>query len=394
MFEAVGTTRSKVTTTLSSKVLGNVVSVLAREGDRVRTGQLLAKIDSRDAQAEIARAKAGMLEAEAAAEEVERAFLATESGLEAAKANADLAKSTYQRFQELLKRKSVSQQEFDEVQANYTAATAEVKRAEETLRSFEAKKAQVKARQQQAEAALASAELLLSYSNITSPLHGLITEKSVEVGQLAAPGVPLFTVEDGRSYRLEATVEASRIRNISIGQTLAVKIDSLSEELEGKVTEIVPAADPASRSFTVKADLPAQPQLRSGLFGRLMFPAEVRESLLVPASAVVLRGQLEGLYVVDEEQRARFRLIRTGKQTGERIEVLSGVSEGETIVATPGDQLRDGIRLEIIETVARSRFLRKTPVGFSPRPVLDRTHLIARDVPESDKVPARMEAKA
>ena len=116
-------------------------------------------------------------------------------------------------------------------------------------------------------------------------------------------------------------------------------IDSLGgQAISGKVVQIVPAADPASRSFTVKIELPANPQIRSGLFGRAQFPRGERESILVPQTALLHRGQLDAVYVVDKDEIASLRYITLGKPTGNDVEVLSGLDSGERVVA---DSLAD-----------------------------------------------------
>jgi multidrug efflux pump subunit AcrA (membrane-fusion protein) len=342
LHESIGTVRSEISSMLSSRIMGYVIAVDVEEGDRVRRGQLLARIDSRETRAQLERAEAGVNEVESGREEIERAIRAAESGLDAARANAKLAESTYTRFKELLDRKSVSQQEFDEADAKYLAATAEVRRVEEILQSVRAKKAQVDARISQAKANLDSARLFHSYTDIKSPLNGVVTAKKVEIGQLASPGTPLFTVEDGSNYRLDATVEESRIRFLRTSQEVTIRVDALDEDLPGRVSEVVPVADPASRSFTVKIDLPSHPQLRSGLFGRAFFPGITRESLTIPISSVVSRGQLSGVFVVDSEKRARFQLIKTGEESGDRVEVLSGLEVGDQVVTSPVQQVREG----------------------------------------------------
>jgi multidrug efflux pump subunit AcrA (membrane-fusion protein) len=116
--------------------------------------------------------------------------------------------------------------------------------------------------------------------------------------------------------------------------------------LPGKVVEIVPAADAASRSFLVKIELPAQAHLRSGLFGRAYFPRGEREALAVPRSALVSRGQLQGVYVLDNARIATLRYITLGKPNGEQIEVLSGLQPGERLVASPGALELDGKKVE------------------------------------------------
>ncbi len=349
-YQVVGTVHAKVGSTLSSKVVGNVIAVHVREGDRVRSGELLVEIDSREADARVHQAEAGMVEAESALVEVESAILAARAGVDAAEADARLAKSTYQRFQELLKRKSVSLQEFEEVEARHKGAQAQVLRAKEMLASTTAKRAQVMARISQAEANLENAKLYQDYASVLSPINGIVTRKAVDVGQLATPGVSLITVEDSSNYRLEAAVDESQMQYVQLGRPASVRIDALGREFEGKVGEIVPAADSSSRSFTVKIDLPAEPGLRSGLYGRAAFSTYERQVLTVPASALIEKGQLVGVFVVDSERRARFRLVKTGGQLGDRVEVLSGLKAGDEVVIDPGYEVREGVKLEFSQT--------------------------------------------
>lgn len=345
-YEAVGTVQSVASSTLSAKVLGHIKSIKVVEGDRVRAGQTLVVIDSRDADVQLSQAEAGQAEAQAALREVEQAIRAGESAKRAAEANAELASSTYKRFEELLNRKSISQQEFDEAKARFTAAEAEVNRANEMLEGARAKQSQVESRIVQAEAGIEGARLMQSYTTITAPFSGVVTAKMAEVGQLAAPGVPLLTVENSGSYRLDAVVEESRIGAITVGGTVGVRIEALSAALEGKVSEIVPAADPHSRTFTVKVTLPQAEGVRSGMYGKALFPVGEEKLLSIPQSAVVNRGQLTGVFIVDSESKARLRLVKLGKVRGERIEVLSGLSEGNSIVVSP-DKVEDGSPLQV-----------------------------------------------
>jgi multidrug resistance efflux pump len=256
-YEAVGTVRSKTTSILSSNIVGNVTAVHVREGDRVRPGQLLVEIDNRDTTAQLRKAQAGTSEAENALQEVESAIRAAESAKAAAEANKALATSTYNRFQALLERRSVSQQEFDEVQAKYKAAVAEAERVSQMHQSLLSKKNQASARIEQAKADVTSAQVTVGYARVTAPVAGIVVAKQTDVGMLAAPGVPLLTIEDSSHYRLEAAVDESQLGKIHSGDQTKVRIDAIGDnELDGKVVEIVPAADPGSRSYTVKIDLP------------------------------------------------------------------------------------------------------------------------------------------
>ncbi|MFB3905822.1 MAG: efflux RND transporter periplasmic adaptor subunit [Acidobacteriota bacterium] len=349
-YEAVGTVRSRLNSVLSSRVMGQVLAVQARAGDRVKAGQVLAQIDNRDAQAGLSKAKAGLSEAQNALQEVDESLRAAEAAKAAADAAAALATSTYKRFQALLERKSVSPQEFEEVEFRYRAALAEARRADQTLLASQARRRQVLDRIEQAKADVKNAEAFLSYASVTAPYAGLITARHLDAGAMSAPGMPLFTLEDDNNYQLEASVEESQIGRIHIGDRAPVVVDALGrQELAGIVSEIVPSGDPSSRSFLVKIRLPRTPGLRSGMFGRARFAGSSQEVLAVPESALVRRGQLTGVIVLDEAGRARFRLVKPGKRYGDRVEILSGLEPGERVVLEGLDRIPDGSRVSVMQ---------------------------------------------
>jgi multidrug efflux pump subunit AcrA (membrane-fusion protein) len=345
-YEAVGTVRAKTSTVLSAKIVGTIMALRAREGDHVRAGQTLIEIDNRDARTQVSRAQAGVREAHTGTDEVDKNMRAAESAKAAAEANKALAESTLKRYQVLRERKSVSPQEFDEVETKYKVAVVEVERAERMLQSLTARKNMVLARIASAKADVDVAQVQVGYARITSPINGVVVTKHPEVGSLAAPGTPLLTIEDN-SYRLEAAVEESQLRNIRLGAQAIVTIDALGqEEMSGRVVEIVPAADPASRSYTVKIDVPSKSLLRSGLFGKARFVSGARDVLMIPNKAIVQRGQLSYVYVVDASGIARLRLLTPGKQSGDRVEVLSGLSNGERIVFDGTSLNREGVKVQ------------------------------------------------
>jgi multidrug efflux system membrane fusion protein len=347
-YEATGTVRSKTTSIVSSRIMGRIITIQVREGDRVRAGQTLVEIDSRDATAQLQKAQAGMREAEGALDEIERNLQAAGSGKAAAEASLALAASTYNRYKALMERRSVSPQEFDEVQAKYKVADAEAERTTRMLSALVARKNQVLAKIDQAKADVVNAQVYASYGRVASPMNGIVTAKQAEVGAMAAPGAPLLTLEDDTHYRLEASVEESQIRNIRLSEQVQVRVDALGdEELSGTVIEIVPTADPGSRSHTVKLDLPAR-ALRSGSFGRARFPSEQKQAITIPRRAITERGQLVSVFVVDDSGMARQRLIKTGKAYGDRVEVLTGLSDGERIVVDGVEAVSDGSRVEPI----------------------------------------------
>ncbi|MGH9836447.1 MAG: efflux RND transporter periplasmic adaptor subunit [Blastocatellia bacterium] len=346
-YEATGTVRSKTTTVLSSKIMGTVTSLRAREGDRVSAGQVLIEIDSRDANAQLQKADAGLRQAQEGLAEAEQAINAAQSAQSAAEANKRLADSTYARYQTLFERKSISPQEFDEVKAKKEMAEAEARRAADTLKMLAAKRQQALAQIDQAKAEVANAQVQVSYARLASPISGVVVAKQTEVGSTATPGTPLLTIEDGSRYRLEVAVEESQLGKIRMGQRARLRIDALgADDLEGAVSEITPAADPMSRSYTVKVDLPARQSLRSGLYGAARFASGQKQAILIPQKAVTQRGQLAGVFVVDDAGIARLRLIKTGKSYGESVEALSGLSDGERIVVDGAANVNDGVKVQ------------------------------------------------
>ena len=345
-YEAVGTVRSKTTTVLSSKTMGNILAVPIREGDRVRTGQLLIEIDDRDTKAQLQKAQAGLREVQAAQEEIEQTIRAAESARDAAEAGRSLALATFTRYKSLLDEKSVSRQEFDEVQAKLKVAEAEVDRANRMLQALLAKKNQVHSKQEQVRADITSAQVYVGYGRILSPMDGIVISKQAEIGLLATPGVPLLTIEDNSYYRLEVSAEDSMLRKIRLGTPVQVSIDALGpQEVSSRVSEIVPASDPGSRSSTVKIDL-SQPGLRSGLYGKARFSVGQKQAIQVPQKAILQRGQLVGVFIVDPSDVVRLRLIQAGKTYGDRTEVLSGINDGDRIIVEGLEKVKEGDRVQ------------------------------------------------
>ncbi len=163
---------------------------------------------------------------------------------------------------------------------------------------------------------------------------------------MAAPGAPLLTIEREGAYRLEASVDESRLPFVKAGQTVDVALESLDRRLTARVSEIVPAVDAASRAYIVKIDLPAVPNLRSGEFGRAWFPMGARNVVTIPLAALVERGQLQSVFVI-EDGCARTRLVTTGERGPNGVEVLSGLSGGEKLVSPVPPGLADGARVEV-----------------------------------------------
>ena len=227
-YEALGTVRARAAATLSSKVMGYVREVHVQAGDRVRAGQVLVALDSRDLDAQNLQAQAGVSEAKSALAEIDNAIAAANAQLE-------LANATFRRMKDLYEKKSISEQEFDE-------ATAKLKLAQANHEMARAKKLQLSEKIRQAEQAYASTGIVQSYAQITAPFDGTITQKAVEPGMLAAPGAALLVIEQADAYRLEANIEESRLPFVRVGQNVTVEIDALGKNLTARISEIVPAS--------------------------------------------------------------------------------------------------------------------------------------------------------
>jgi multidrug efflux pump subunit AcrA (membrane-fusion protein) len=330
LYQAVGSIRSASTAILAAQVAGTVIEIRVQPGDHVKRGQLLAALDDRSAQAQVQGAEAGVNEAVQGEAEVDQA-------LKAATADRQFAEATFNRYKALLAKNSLSRQEFDGAEARYQSALA-------NERAVEAKKQQILARQQQARSQQDSARTYLSFSRIVSPVDGIVTTKSVDVGTVVMPGAPVLIVEDTARYRLEASLPEEYLPNAKIGASVSVSTGQ--GQFEGRVAEVVPAADVASHTFLVKIDLPSGCHCRSGEYGQASFPIGEAKGLAVPSAAVVDHGELQGIFVVGAGGNVEYRLVKTGKTFGNRVEILSGLAAGEKIAISQIDRLRDGARLE------------------------------------------------
>ena len=331
-YEAAGTVRARTTATISSKVMGYVQAVNVQVGEHVREGQPLIALDTRDLDVSLRRAEAARAEVAAAIPEVENAAAA-------AKASLDLAQATFKRMEELAAKKSISNQEFDE-------ASARLKAAQANYEMMRARRTQLNSRMAGAEQETHAAAILRDYARLAAPFSGVVITRTAEPGNLATPGAPLLTIEQEGLYRLEASVDESKLASVRTGQTVDATLEVSDRRLAARVSEIVPSVDPASRTYIVKLDLPAALPLRTGMFGRAIFPLGTQRVVAVPAAALLERGQLQSVLVV-EDGVAHTRLVTIGRRTTDSVEVLSGLNEGESVVAPAPPALQDGARVEV-----------------------------------------------
>jgi RND family efflux transporter MFP subunit len=334
MAEALGTVRARTTAAVSPQVMGRLTGVAVSEGSVVAAGALLATIDDTTVRAQLSSAEGAVAEAEAAREEVDRAISQAEAG-------EVLAEKTFERYRRLLEGRVVTPQEFDEVEMRRTVAVKELERAQQ-------KRAQVTAKISQARGQADAAKAMLAWTRVTAPFAGVIVEKRADAGSMAVPGVPLFVLEDPRRHRIEAAVSEAYLPFLKKGTPIQGILDAdPGKPFSAVVTEIVPAIDPVSRTFTVKADLPAG-RARSGQSGKVRFAAGKGTVLAVPKRAITRAGGSDGVFTVGARDNvARLSMITLGAEFDDRVEVLSGIEDGVRVALSPIDKLADGARVEI-----------------------------------------------
>ncbi|MCC7229426.1 MAG: efflux RND transporter periplasmic adaptor subunit [Fimbriimonadaceae bacterium] len=432
-YQATGTIRPLLNATLSSKVMARVLSIEPREGDRVRAGQIIVRLDSREldssvnmAKANLTSANVGVGSARTAASMESKTSLAriaqaeaqvtqAKGALSAARARLDLAKAgprTQERSQAKLaviqaasnmklaatelertrklvdqgalahRQLDIAQNQFDQAKAQYETAVeaeaiaiegtrsedlraaqesvvqaeASVRQAEAGVRSAKAASMLIKVRQEeirsaqaqvsQSAAALQSARITADYATVVAPFDGVVVRRFVDPGSMATPGLPLVTIEGG-GLRLEAVVPETVLSTVKLGQSVPVAIDALGAQVvSGRVVEIVPQGDASTHSFLVRLALMGNVRMKSGMFGRADIVVGRQPTILIPASATWEVEGLHYVYVVNSEGIARLRIVALGKRSGDRIEALSGLTDGEKVVVGNLDSVRDGVRIE------------------------------------------------
>lgn len=316
-YEAVGTVRPLTETSIAAQIAGQVVQVNVRPGNKVKKNDVLLTIDDRQFKSRLDQARQGLKTAVAGKEQARQSINAAEAAFKQAESN-------YNRVRKLFNAQAATSQQLEQAESAYLQAKAQVSKAKEALAGAEAGI-------RQAQEIVNEAEIALGYSKIVAPESGEVLKRLVEPGDFAAPGRPLIVLQTEGALRLEAYVREGLIDKVKVGDILSVTIGVHEKEHEARVEEIVPYADPETRTFLVKANLPKIEGLYPGMYGKLMIPVKEIEVVVIPETAIRKVGQLE-LVDVKEKDGWKTLFIKTGQRIGNhQIEVLSGLNGDETI---------------------------------------------------------------
>ncbi len=284
---AVGTLNSRNTSVLSSKIMGKVIALHAKEGDHVAAGTLLVKIESGEISAQLFQAQAAY----------------------------NNTKLQYDRVKRLFDEKAATQMEMDQATLGLDSANA----------------------------GLNGAKAMESYTIIEAPISGQIVEKHINLGEMALPGQPIIKIEDNRNLRLEVTVREQDLSFIQAGKPVVVQIDALpGRNIKATVAQVVPASDVRTHSFIVKIDIPSDKSLITGMYGKALFSTGKREAIVVPKAAIVELSGISGVYIVSSEGSAVFQMVRLGEATGESIEAVTGLKAGDRVIVSRHEMRLDG----------------------------------------------------
>ena len=277
--DVVGTVASEESVHLSARVSAYVSGISASAGQLVKKGQVLIELDSREMREKLASANIQLKQ----------------------------SRTEYNRTLSLYKQKAATEQSLTAAESIYNAAQSRV----------------------------AEINVMLTYTQIKAPINGIITDRRVERGDLANPGHTLLSVYDPLNMRLEVPVPVRLIEKLSLGQTVEISLDRPTRPFKGRVSEIVSAVDPLSRTQEVKVHIDNKKgDILPGTFGRVWVFEDPYPAVLVPASAVILSGQLEMVHLVQDNRVVR-RMVKSGPSFGKKIEILSGLSQGDVILLFP-----------------------------------------------------------
>ncbi len=274
---------------VSSRLSGYIREMAVREGDRVKEGQLLFRIDPVDAR----------------------------QAYEQAQAHLSDALTDFRRYQSLLAEHAISQQQFDKAKLRYTVARSRLLQAKNQLQ----------------------------YAEVKAPVSGVVVEKHASAGDLASPGRAVLVLDNPAQLLVETHISDQFIAALHEGDEADVYLPGSKVRVTGVIRQIVEAADPVTHQFLVKVALKSMVDVFPGMFAEVRFAVGQREALMLPAEVLVHRAGLDGVYIVDGDGVIHYRLVRLGEVSDGQVEILAGLQAGDTIAWSNGRALSSGMRV-------------------------------------------------
>jgi RND family efflux transporter MFP subunit len=294
---------------ISTRIMGYVKKVHVKTGDKVVKGQLLIEVNDSDLQAKKQQVKSRIIQANTT-------FINS--------------KKDYQRYQQLFKENSASQKELDNITSQFEISKANVSAAKEMFNEVESQ---------------------IKYFKITAPFNGVVVNKFIEEGNMTTPGVVLISIEDVSKTKVETMVTENQITTIKKGAEVIVSVGAIDEVFKGKVAEISTSSINTGGQFLVTVLLnKSNSKVLSGMFSTVRFYANkkgIQNTVMIPEKAIIKRGQLSGIYTISNSNTAILRWLRLGKKQGKNIEVLSGLTQGETYITSSEGKLFNGAKVSI-----------------------------------------------
>lgn len=375
IYEFPGVVKSFREAVISSKVLAQVVDVMVREGDSVKQGQPLVKLDDRFLNADKIKltseqklliAEENKLNAEykKLEHQINMLFRDQEKYL----SQAELAKKRFERIKTLYEKDVVSQDEFDQVKTGLDIANATKEKSQEEYYLLLAQKDTLEAEMQKLQAKLEKNQadmyqnlVNFSYYDIVSLFDGIVVKKYADIGDMATPGAPLFKIEDPNQLYLELNIDENNKHLFQEGAKVQLTLDAYPNAgfMSGVIQEVVNSIDPNTHTFKVKVALPPDPFINSGMYGsvKILLPVQ---NIVIPQSAILKRGQINGIFVVEKSKnekdetitRAQFKIVKVGKELHDKaegyVEILSGINKADVIIKPDSERLQDGDMIEVI----------------------------------------------
>lgn len=316
VYVAVGTIRSRTEVQLAARIVGRILTMTVRAGDRIKAGDTPVTLDDAELRAAVSQARERVAGAQAGLSAAAERSVQARSAL-------DLSSAEVERSRKLAAQKMAAQQTLDAAEDAYRQAVSRMAQAEQGQLAAQADARAATEAQHQA-------ETVVGYASVVCPMDGVVSERLADPGDLATPGNTLLRIFDPTRLLLEAPIREGLAARVKVGDKLPVTLDALGQKLEAEVREIVPSVDAGSRTFLAKLCLPQIEGVMPGMFGTVSLSLGERPALLVPEGALVRAGQLEYVNVVTDGRTTRV-LVRTAPADAGRVEILAGLQAGNVV---------------------------------------------------------------